>query len=152
MGLGTLAAAHLFFDRACALANSGGEHVVAVVGHQHFVFDANATDVGKGDQPIAPQPIAGQGCARGIVKSRRDLIQAAITSAICGPKPRFCVCFPAPDGSAVAGVVYLDGEGRVVDNTMLFGTNKQAWLDGLANESWLCLADHSVLYSCSIGE
>jgi len=77
----------------------------------------------------------------------------AITSAMCGPRPVFCVCYPTPDGGggAIQGVVNLDSEGRVVDNTRLSGANRQAWLDALANERWSCLADQAVPYSCSVG-
>lgn len=76
----------------------------------------------------------------------------AIRVTICGPRPlSTCFCSPTPEGEIPLGVVSVDSEGHIVDNTMLSGTNKQAWLDSLANQSWPCLAGQAVRYSCDVG-
>jgi hypothetical protein len=58
---------------------------------------------------------------------------------------------PGPDGSiADGGYVVLDGEGRVIDNT-IFGSSdsmKQAWLDSLADYRWPCLASERIPFDC----
>jgi hypothetical protein len=46
------------------------------------------------------------------------------------------------------GYVVFDGDGRVVDNTGLFGAQKQAWLDGLSTTRWPCLASQTMQYMC----
>ena len=75
-----------------------------------------------------------------------------IRSTICGPMPlSTCFCSPTPDGVIPLGVVEVDSDGHIVDNTMLSGTNKQAWLDSLANQSWPCLAGQAVPYGCDVG-
>jgi len=66
------------------------------------------------------------------------------------------VCdFPAtaPVGKVnrLRGAVVLDSNGRVVDNTGLYGTEKQTWFDEVANSCWPCLADQTIYYSCSPG-
>jgi hypothetical protein len=48
------------------------------------------------------------------------------------------------------GVVKVDSEGHIVDNTLWSGASKQAWLDSLANQSWPCLAGQDVPYDCSV--
>ncbi len=74
----------------------------------------------------------------------------AIRQGRCSGDP-FCFCYSSPaDGRTSLGVVYLDGEGRAVDNTGLYGTWKQAWLDALANQRWPCLANQHISYSCSL--
>jgi len=46
------------------------------------------------------------------------------------------------------GYVVFDGDGRVVDNTGLFGARKQAWLDGLSTMRWPCYAGQTMQYMC----
>jgi hypothetical protein len=59
-------------------------------------------------------------------------------SAVCSPNP--------------AGVAYivLDGEGRVVDNSMYAGdpVSLQTWLDSLGTQRWPCIAGQTIHYSC----
>jgi hypothetical protein len=56
---------------------------------------------------------------------------------------------PAGDAAyPVHGTIVIDDNGRVIDNTFLTGTAKQEWLDGLANERWVCLAGQSIGYHC----
>ena len=64
-------------------------------------------------------------------------------------------CFPfVPDYDPGCGMVrnggyvVFDGDGRVVDNTGLFGSQKQAWLDGLSTMRWPCYAGQTVQYIC----
>jgi hypothetical protein len=61
-------------------------------------------------------------------------------------------CFPFEPGFGHGGDVILDGEGRLVDDTGYGGTDKQAWLDGLANQRWPCLAGQTIPYSCTFGD
>ena len=46
------------------------------------------------------------------------------------------------------GYVVIDGTGRVVDNSYLFGERKQAWLDGLSNKRFACVAGYTIGYTC----
>ena len=52
------------------------------------------------------------------------------------------------DAGSFRGYVVLDDTGRVVDNSGLVGEDKQAWLDGLSNQRWPCLAGYTIVYSC----
>jgi hypothetical protein len=58
---------------------------------------------------------------------------------------------PGPDGGIYdGGYVVLDGEGRVIDNT-IFGSadsRRQAWLDSLADYRWPCLAGERIPFAC----
>jgi hypothetical protein len=58
---------------------------------------------------------------------------------------------PGPDGSITdGGYVVLDGDGRVIDNT-IFGSSysmKQTWLDSLAGYRWPCLAGERITFDC----
>jgi hypothetical protein len=49
--------------------------------------------------------------------------------------------------------VVVDGEGKVIDNSIPFGTadGKQAWLDSLADYRWPCLAGQKLFFSCPFG-
>jgi hypothetical protein len=54
-----------------------------------------------------------------------------------------------PCGSVRSGgYLVFDGDGRVVDNTGLFGAQKQAWLDGLSTMRWPCYAGQTMQYMC----
>jgi hypothetical protein len=61
---------------------------------------------------------------------------------------------PIPDGgTADGGYIVLDGEGRVINNS-IFGaaeSSKQAWLDSLAYYRWPCLAGESISFACVWG-
>jgi hypothetical protein len=59
-----------------------------------------------------------------------------------------CEMFVESSGLPLAGEVVLDADGRVIDNTRLFGADKQSWLDSLANERWPCLAGQTIPYYC----
>ncbi len=58
---------------------------------------------------------------------------------------------PGPDSGIVdGGYIVLDGDGRVIDNT-IFGVAdslKQAWLDSLAGYRWPCLAGERIPFAC----
>ena len=58
---------------------------------------------------------------------------------------------PGPDSGIVdGGYIVLDGNGRVIDNT-IFGVSdsvKQAWLDSLADYRWPCLAGERIPFAC----
>jgi hypothetical protein len=56
------------------------------------------------------------------------------------------------DGSQPWGYIVVDNDGRVVDNTGIPATSRQAWLDKLADQRWPCLAGQTIQYSCSVGE
>jgi hypothetical protein len=51
------------------------------------------------------------------------------------------------------GHIVLDGEGRVIDNTIFAPaeSSKQAWLDSLADYRWPCLAGESIPFTCVWG-
>jgi hypothetical protein len=48
----------------------------------------------------------------------------------------------------------VDGEGKVIDNSIPFDTpdKKQAWLDSLADYRWPCLAGQTIFFFCPWGE
>ncbi len=48
------------------------------------------------------------------------------------------------------GVVVIDADGRVVDNTGLTGSRKNDWLAQLMDQRWICLAGQSIGYKCTI--
>lgn len=50
--------------------------------------------------------------------------------------------------SRLRGAIVIDGDGRVIDNTGLKGSEKQTWIDGLADQRWLCLQNQTVGYKC----
>jgi hypothetical protein len=52
--------------------------------------------------------------------------------------------------NSLHGVVVLDSEGRVIDNTGLMGVAKQRWLDQLCDRHWVCLAGETLGYTCTI--
>jgi len=59
----------------------------------------------------------------------------------------------ADGGTANGGYIVLDGEGRVIENS-IFATDelaKQAWLDSLAYYRWPCLAGESIPFTCVWG-
>lgn len=59
---------------------------------------------------------------------------------------------PGPDEtSRRRGAVVFDGEGRVIDNTGLLGAKKQAWLDELGDQRWICWANETIGYQCRLG-
>ena len=88
-----------------------------------------------------------------------EVLSNAIEFAMCGSLSSFCICYlvtplPVPDGAVIdsnAFDVIVDSEGRVVDNTGLYGTAKQAWLDSLADDRWPCLAGQTIQYIVEIG-
>jgi len=49
---------------------------------------------------------------------------------------------------ALRGAVVIDAEGRVVDITGRTGAKRQAFLDGLADQRWPCLAGKTIGYQC----
>jgi hypothetical protein len=55
---------------------------------------------------------------------------------------------PGDNVSRVRGAVVIDAGGRVIDNTGLNGTEKQTWLDQLADRRWVCLAGQTIGYHC----
>lgn len=57
-------------------------------------------------------------------------------------------CFETPDGGRVHVTVVLDGEGRVIDNSRLQDSDKQKWLDSLADQRWPCLANQTISFTC----
>jgi hypothetical protein len=57
-------------------------------------------------------------------------------------------CFQTSDSGSAWGYVVLDNNGRVMDNTRLYGQQKQGWLDSLAHDRWPCLAGQTVPYAC----
>lgn len=67
-------------------------------------------------------------------------------------------CFildPPPMGDSMDrryGAVVIDEDGRVIDNTGLTGTEKQEWLDSLADQRWSCLAGRTIGYHCNPSE
>ncbi len=66
-----------------------------------------------------------------------------------------CTEIPAPDSDTVSAVyVVVDGEGKVIDNSIPFDTpdKKQAWLDSLADYRWPCLAGQTIFFFCPWGE
>lgn len=50
--------------------------------------------------------------------------------------------------SNMEGTIVFDSEGRAIDNTGINDAGKQAWLDGLANQRWTCLASQTIRYCC----
>lgn len=52
------------------------------------------------------------------------------------------------DAGSFRGYVVIDDTGRVVDNSGLVGEDKQAWLDGVSNQRWPCLAGYTIVYDC----
>jgi len=58
-------------------------------------------------------------------------------------------CFPEQDYS---NQLVFNSEGNLVDDTGYIGSDKQAWLDGLADQSWPCLAGQTIKYGCLGGD
>jgi hypothetical protein len=57
----------------------------------------------------------------------------------------------------MAYAVEIDCDGRVIDllypsdrTPVLSGDARQAWLDSLANDRWVCFAGQSVQFTCMI--
>jgi hypothetical protein len=121
---------------------------------------AGATTDAAGGAPADGFAQAGSTCVCPIVFSGAggddgSCDQAALWRAI-GTAGGFLVCRPASPELAPTehlgpgrGAVVLDTDGRLIDNTGLEGTTKQAWLDELANQRWPCLAGEILGYSCS---
>jgi hypothetical protein len=65
----------------------------------------------------------------------------------------FVLCEMFVDGGSLGlplvGEVVLDADGRVIDNTRLYGEAKQTWLSSLANDRWPCLAGQTIPYYCA---
>jgi hypothetical protein len=65
----------------------------------------------------------------------------------------FVLCEMFVDGGSLGlplvGEVVLDADGRVIDNTGLYGEAKQSWLSSLANDRWPCLAGQTIPYYCA---
>jgi hypothetical protein len=80
----------------------------------------------------------------------RLLMKAIVRGSVGG----FGTCQFAPppgDGEKLdraRGAVVLDREGRVIDNTGLNPTAKQAWLEELMDQRWPCLAGQTLGYTC----
>ncbi len=60
--------------------------------------------------------------------------------------PRHCVGLREPWGAVV-----LDGEGRVSDITGIDPAYEAAFMEEVASEVWVCLADQRLEYCCSLG-
>jgi hypothetical protein len=49
-------------------------------------------------------------------------------------------------------LLVFDSEGHLINDTGYPSSDKQAWLDGFADQLWPCLAGQTIQYRCSIGD
>jgi hypothetical protein len=66
-------------------------------------------------------------------------------------------CDAIPSTSDAAYAVVIDCDGRAIElltlpgqTPLLSGAERQAWLDSLANDRWLCFAGQSVQFTCMV--
>jgi hypothetical protein len=79
--------------------------------------------------------------------------EGALWTAISGATHVIGYCYQLdPDAGSEHpwGTVVLDDQGQVVDNDGLQGSAKQVWLETLENMRWLCLANRTLYYTCSV--
>jgi hypothetical protein len=114
------------------------------------VTGGNSATTSGGFGGSAASDVAGAGGSDATNTCNLDVLWTAIDSGSVG-RVQCTIQDPPYTGEAVNpldGAVVFDHEGRVIDNTGLTGEDKQYWLDDLANERWLCLADQTIGYKC----
>jgi hypothetical protein len=65
----------------------------------------------------------------------------------CEPAP---IPTPNEQTGLTRGVVIINADGLVIENTGLDSDKKKRWLDGLSNKRWTCLAGQTIGYKCSV--
>ena len=98
--------------------------------------------------------ICGCGSSSNFSCDRSTLWNVLNSAAVLTGYGNDCTEIPTPDPNTVSAVyVVVDGEGKVIDNSIPFGTanEKQAWLASLADYRWPCLAGQKIFFSCPFG-
>jgi radical SAM superfamily enzyme YgiQ (UPF0313 family) len=111
-------------------------------------------EVGNVDVAQLPQAICTpDGGASGSADASCDI--SRLEQSVSQASGWSCQAHASPQGWAYAVVIDCDGKAvellRLPDQTPLFtGTERQAWLDSLANDRWPCFAGQSVQFSCIV--
>jgi hypothetical protein len=102
--------------------------------------------------------ICGCGSSSNSSCDRSMLWNALNSAAVLTGYGHDCAEIPAPDPtpnpSTVSSVnVRVDSNGKVIDSSIPFNTvsEKQAWLDSLADYRWPCLAGQTLFFYCPWG-
>lgn len=130
---------------------SAGGNDVATGGDTHD--GGQNIQVGIGGMPggVGGDMAAGAAGAPDMTSDSSQLLTAILRGALGGLGTCEFAASPAASDNLGPrrGAVVLDSMGRVIDNTGLPVTTKQAWLDQLMDRRWLCLAGQTLGYKCS---
>jgi len=107
------------------------------------------------DSPVADTGVEICGCGSSSIAScdQSKLWEEVVYSANLISHAVYCseIPDPGPDSGIVdGGYIVLDGDGRVIDNTIFIVSDsvKQAWLDSLVDYRWPCMAGKSIPFYC----
>lgn len=129
---------------------SGGQDEVTSSSEGGISGSTQGTGFGTGGLPSQG---GGSGYAQDAGTESADAFcdVGALWEAVSSGAVGFGYCLPGSfAGGILFGDVVINKDGQVVDITGISSKAKRAWLDGLAEQRWPCLANQTITYSCSI--